>query len=327
MVGHNSALEYWRCVGPRFLGTPRQRHSATLKAQRILTSAAKPKLAGGNRRPAGCQLPLHVMVGSNAARTRTRSIVSHTCEGGGYANKMPSSFVEAGGDFLIASPELCFAQLSPSLTVGQLVQLGFELCGTYALRLDAPALNRDEPLTSAAKLSAYLQKFNNFPGHKKAQRAAHYILDGSASPMETLLAMLLTLPYAMGGYGIPSPQLNFKVDVPPSKRNRADRASCVCDLCWQEHKLCLEYDSARYHLDPVQQESDARRRNVLATLGYTVITVSPRQLLDSGAFNRLAHQVAGYMGKRLRYSDPKFTHTHLAVRSELISDNPAPLET
>ncbi len=56
----------------------------------------------------------------------------------------------------------------------------------------------------------------------------------------------------------------------------------------------------------------------LIALGYTVVTVTRGQVMDAGAFNRLAHQLAKQTGKRLRYSDPDFTRKHRALRSELL---------
>ena len=82
-------------------------------------------------------------------------------------------------------------------------------------------------------------------------------------------------------------------------------------------KLAAEYDSELHHVDPERRESDARRRSTLITLGFTVVTVSKGQVMDSGAFNRLAHQLAKRLGKRLRYVDPGFTRAHLELRAEL----------
>ena len=137
--------------------------------------------------------------------------------------------------------------------------------------------------------------------------------------METMLAMLLCLPYGLGGYGLGWPKLNYRADVPASMRKLADRTYCECDLCWPDAALCVEYDCKLYHTDPERQESDARRRNTLASLGFTVVTVSRRQVMDGGAFNRLAHQVAKKTGKRLRYEDPGFTRKHCSLRDELIA--------
>ncbi|MFR1640803.1 MAG: hypothetical protein ACLSVD_17720 [Eggerthellaceae bacterium] len=46
--------------------------------------------------------------------------------------------------------------------------------------------------------------------------------------------------------------------------------------------MCVEYDSARYHVDPDRQDSDARRRSTLIALGYTVVTVTRGQVMDAG---------------------------------------------
>ena len=96
------------------------------------------------------------------------------------------------------------------------------------------------------------------------------------------------------------------------------RSYCKADLCWPKAKLCVEYDSKEYHLEPERQESDSRRRNTLVALGFTMMVVSWGQIADSGAFNRLAQQIARKTGKRLRYKDPGFTRKHLALRDELL---------
>lgn len=272
----------------------------------------RPHLSEGNRRPAGSPLPVHALVGTAKNRADTASVTTHVW------HELPEkSFVDAGEGFLVSTPEFCFLQMANQLSLGCLIQLGFELCGTYYLVEGASAQRRDAPLTTVNKLKTFIAANPNTRGHKKAKRALEYMLDGSASPMETILTMLLCLPYSLGGYGLEAPLLNFHVDVPPSYRKLADRRYCECDLCWPNAKLAVEYDSKLHHSDDDRQESDARRRNTLITLGFTVVTVSKDQVMDSGVFNRLAHQLAKCLGKRLRYKDPQFTHTHCELRDEL----------
>ena len=158
------------------------------------------------------------------------------------------------------------------------------------------------------------------PGRATALRATRYLLDGSASAMETLLALLLYLPNNLGGYGLKKPKLNYRVDAPASLRELADRSYCLCDLCWPEANLAVEYDSRLHHSEPGRQSSDARRRSTLIALGFTVITVFPGHITDSGTFNRLARQVAKLTGKRLRYHDPEFTRKHLELREQLLEN-------
>lgn len=312
LIGYESALDYWRTVGPNYLRGYDARQAATRRARRALTSSERPTLSEGNRRPAGCTLPLCTLVGSVDVRTRTPAVLSSFC------SVLPErSFVDAGEGFLMSTPEFCFLQMANRLSLARLIMLGYELCGTYVLVDKGPAPRRDAPLTTVAKLRTFVEGASNARGRKKALRALRYVLDRSASPMESALAMLLCLPYGLGGYGLPEPRLNYRVDVPPSFRAMADRKHCVCDLCWPESKLAAEYDSELHHADLERRESDARRRSTLITLGFTVVTVSKGQVMDSGAFNRLAHQLAKRLGKRLRYVDPGFTRAHLELRAEL----------
>lgn len=312
IIGYESALEYWRTVGPKFLSGYEARQVATRRARRVLASKERPALSEGNRRPAGCMLPLCALVGDPSARTRTPSVQSRF-----WVVFPERSFVDAGNGFLVSTPEFCFLQMANQESLARLVLLRFELCGTYALAVGAQARRREKPLTTVAKLRAFVEGAQNAQGRKKALRALRYVLDRSASPMESVLAMLLSLPYSLGGYGLPEPQLNYRVDMPHSFRKLADRSYCECDLCWPKESLAVEYDSRLHHTDLDKQESDARRRGTLIARGYTVISVYHNQVMDSGSFNRLAHQLAKRLGKRLRYVDPDFTRAHLALRGEL----------
>lgn len=312
LIGYPSALLYWRVAGPRFLRGYEPRRAATARARTTLETENKPALVGGNRRPGGCTLPVHVIVGNATVRTETSSIISHT-----WASLPDQGVIDVGEGFLMSTPEFCFLQAASKLSLVQLILLGFELCGTYVVVEGEPARRREAPLTSVAKLRAFIESAVGARGRAKAARALRYILDKSASPMETVLAMLLCLPNKLGGYGIPAAQMNYHVDVPSRMRKLADRSYCECDLCWPEVHLCLEYDSELHHADLDRRQSDARRRNTLLALGYTVVTVSYDQVANNASFNRLAHQTAQRVGKRLRLRDPEFTRAHLALRSEL----------
>lgn len=261
---------------------------------------------------AACRPPLQVLVGSPKSRTRTLSVVSYEWKA------IPNgSFIPISGKLLMSMPEFCFLQMASQTTLANLVLLGYELCGTYAMPKGSVSRRREGTLTTRDRLVAFLEESEGMRGVKRARRAASYVLDGSASPMESILAMMLCLPYGMGGYGLPLPVLNCRIDVPSSVRKLTDKSYYRCDLCWPDARLAVEYDSAFYHFDSERQSGDARRRSALAILGYTIVTVSKGQVIDGGAFNRLAKQLAKLLGKRLRYVDPEFTRRHLELRKEL----------
>lgn len=315
IIGYDSALEYWRLTGRAFLRGYEARKGATRRARKAFASPEKPRLSEGNRRPGGCTLPLQAIVGNAEARTSTMRVASHT-----WTNLPERSVIDVGEGFFMSTPEFCFLQMAASLSLARLIYLGFELCGTYALAEGGPSITREASLTTRTRIRGFVEAAQGAPGRPKALRALRYVLDGSASPMETVLAMMLHLPYNLGGYALESPLLNYRVDVPPSLREIADRGLCRCDLCWPDAKLAVEYDSKRFHSDQVRRKSDASRRSTLIALGFTVVTAYPDHVLDSGAFNRLARQLAKLTGKRLRYEDPGFTRKHLELREQLFED-------
>ena len=137
LIGYESALDYWRTVGPNYLRSYDARQAATRRARRALTSSERPTLSEGNRRPAGCTLPLRTLVGSVDVRTRTPAVLSSFC------SVLPErSFVDAGEGFLMSTPEFCFLQMANRLSLARLIMLGYELCGTYVLVDKGPAPRR-----------------------------------------------------------------------------------------------------------------------------------------------------------------------------------------
>ena len=118
--------------------------------------------------------------------------------------------------------------------------------------------------------------------------------------METALSALLSMPKAKGGYGLPLPQLNAAVDVPKGDWRVAYGRQFRCDLLWPEANLCVEYDSDMYHTGSQKIAHDARRRNALVSLGFTVITATKKQVMSIPGLDQLAFQVAKGIGMRLR---------------------------
>ena len=74
-----------------------------------------------------------------------------------------------------------------------------------------------------------------------------------------------------------------------------------CDLLWRVPGLALEYDSDAFHtrIRP-HRERQAARRNALAGVGITVITVGRRQVFDWREFNELVSVLEKRLGKRRR---------------------------
>ena len=66
-------------------------------------------------------------------------------------------------------------------------------------------------------VDAFLDSVGKVNGKAKAKRALKYVIDGSLSPMETMVYMLLCLPVMLGGYGLPKPEMNSIIELDEEK--------------------------------------------------------------------------------------------------------------
>ena len=225
------------------------------------------------------------------------------------------SFYQLDEGIFVASPELCLLQLAPKLTEPQAVKLAMEMCGSYAVdvRDDEMGFAKRPPLTDAAKLRAYATRLHKPGGGSRALHHLRYIVDGSASPRETALCMLLCMPPRFGGYGIALPEMNRRIELTLREQMAVGVHHFDCDLYWPESKVAVEYDSAQFHTAHEKQERDAIRRNMLQYKGIHVITATRLQVNSEGQFDKLAIQIARRVGKRLRAPAKE----HVAERSNL----------
>lgn len=305
VLSHISALEYWKSVR---VG---QRSFRPVEDVRPLLAEAPKKGTFADPGPWWLARPLHVLVSSDAVRRKSREAISHV-----ESAELPSrSILDSMNGFSVCSPELCFVQMATLWELPKLVELGFELCGTYDLSNGEH--RRCAPLTSVDKLSAYVASLGTVRGKRRAAAALRHVADGSASARETILTMQLTLPYRMGGYGLQMPLLNHRIDLGKRERRIAGRNYLVCDLFWPTARLDVEYDGGD-HADPERMQKDSMRRDALVSMGITVITVTKWQLEDGGEMNAIAHAIAERIGKRLRYVDPEFTRANRALRHTLL---------
>jgi len=236
------------------------------------------------------------------------------------------SIIDIGEGFFVTSPEYCFFQMASELPLAKLVQLGLELCGSYSLPANDAAravpevmergfIDRSALTTKDCLISSLARMEGRFD-QRRLTNVLQYIEDGSASPMETILIVLLTLPYRYGGYGFPMPELNGLVKPVRSARQSSSKTSFCCDLYWRELNLAVEYDSDRHHQLPEEIAQDAMKRNSLLAMDITVISVTRIQLHSTVEFERLARQLAIHFDRRLRNNE---SHSFIKARRELRS--------
>lgn len=317
-ISHYTALRYWREYFPldSELGLP-TRVSGTEKCAscKIDVFGSIPEGFADAERPAD------VLIFNEGERRQSRSVKCYA-----WKTVLPSNaFFNARGMY-VSSPEFVFVQMANELTVAQLVALGCELCGTYVLLpkgvTHPGALDelpkRISPLTSVSKLSTFVEALGKANGKTKAKRALKYVVDGSRSPMETMLYMLLCLPPLLGGYGIPQPVMNAEIELDDEARAMALRHTCYGDLCWPDARppLDIEYHG-EVHVGSAHMKSDVGRELAIEHMGWRVVTITSPQVFDPERFDTVARDVASAVRKRLSNPSPKDLLNRGALRHEL----------
>lgn len=260
--------------------------------------------------------PLCVLVPTDAGSRTISNVVTHVSS----FDYGELSFVRVGDGVYVSSPELCFMQVALSLGFQPAVKAGYMLCGMFyeeysgaSEGASAPAgLGRRRPITTTRDLWRYVAQNAGLRGVSKAKEVLPHVVDGSASPRESDLAMRLMLPGSRGGFGLEGARLNWRIDYSAYARSLARSPYCVADMCWPKEKLVVEYDSD-LHLTSEYIAHDAIKRSALEEDGYKVIGVTKLQLDDIGEMHKVARQVAKRLGKRLRTQSVKFEERQRAL--------------
>lgn len=179
------------------------------------------------------------------------------------------------------------------------VVLACEFAGTYRLGVNGEKTQYHmSPLMSAESFGRVIAGVEGTANKTRAAEVAGLFYEGSASPMETALTLMLTLPVNFGGLGLPKAELNKSVDVSDVRGTLSDRDEVVPDTLWSWARVAVEYDSAEFHelLGSRQLEEDARRSNILTTLGYKVLHVTPGVVRTVKDVELLARQIAHLLG-------------------------------
>ena len=331
IISHKSALEYWRLHRNENIGSVSVNHQICVPDRLPNITDLRDIL------PKGLSYPVNLLFGSATDRRKSKLVHPHVYKG----STSEFFFVRIAKDVLVCSPEFCFFQMAGYLSLVKLIELGFEFCGTYCLpnsgndRLDgfgngSETTNRKNfghpQLTTSKALKKCISQMEGVRGLQKSSRAQRNIIEGSASPMETILTMLLCLPHKLGGYELPAPELNKKIDMKKpaalrpgqSMMHELSNAYYVCDLFWPDADIAVEYDSESYHTGAGRIARDAKKRFDLAKLGIEVITVTIGQVKDITEFESLAYYIAKKIHKRIQIKNKHFRKAQQELRDSLL---------
>ena len=279
------------------------------------------------------------------ARTLSRSLPEH-------------SLIRIDAGLHMVCPELIVVQMASRMSEVSLAQLIMELCGTYspgpfegadesdaakprASKLDADDWDDDiwdadgwavdgrgddecafeiDPVTTIERIRWYARHVRARGAAPKLRRALELAMEGSASPSETVVALMLSLPREKGGYGFRRPSLNARLDVKPVERGNVGQEVYFLDAFWQDAFADVEYESASFHLDPFvasalvavragepvevdgidewrqefisKGDADRKRLRELQYLGIQVIPVTAFDIKNVGRMDQVARALA-----------------------------------
>ena len=265
--------------------------------------------------------PVHAFVGDAAKETKTKRLYTHVLSG-----QVPhGACLDLGYDVCICSPCFAFMLLANQLDLLGLILVGMELCGTYSYWCtEADYVKRSflhEPreargcvfelpmATNVSRMRAFAERLKGFRGAPGARAALRWVVDGSASPMETAVYLLLCLPKRLGGYGLPKPVLNPKliIDNPDGKKERYP------DLFWRGRNIDVEYNSDAEHSGEWSRYRDSKREVELTVANIKVLPLTRPQLMDVYEFDAFANGLRRMLGIRARGADPAW----ISRRNEL----------
>ncbi len=304
-VGDISALYYWRDGNLAPEGKRTSRMAGCFQNVNEFRSFKCPKWLFGSRR-------LHLIVPEDRFRHDKKEVNYQV-----FSSPLPAnSFHDLGGGLFVAAPELCFVQMARQLSTPGLIALGLELCGTYRLSSDGNTKYNCDLLTNAKKLRRYVNSIKKMPGIENARRAANYIINDSASPMETQLYIRLCLPKMLGGYACPKPELNALAKLTKSQQAAADRTYLKGDLYWSKKRMLVEYNGEDSHTGRERITRDALRSNAVNLKNIKMFLITADIFNSFQEFDTLAKAIKQALGKREQH----VTRTDIYKRRHLLAE-------
>lgn len=310
VISHISAIEYWlahESLKPKATSA----HAATELPSAGPTIDDRRRVEQLLKQCAS--IPLHI-----AATKPLHNSTRFRCHV--WSPPVARALYRIADDVYVCSPELAFFQSAATLDKIDTVRLGCELCATYSIDRHARGgFFQRNAITTREKLGAVVRENQGANGIKTARWALNHVLDRSASPAETKVALALTLPCKIGGMGLPQPSLNRFIPLNAAEQKALNRSYFLCDLYWEQAKLAIEYDSDAEHSGSERIASDAARRNALLRLGITVITVGNQTFRDRSEFKRVGATVARLLGTRIRPRSEHYDRRQIELRKRLSS--------
>lgn len=289
---------------------------ASLCSSRITTFFRQSDLAACEIDPYGNYAGTVEVVCPRMTKVRHRaSLTAHYCTippvDGMFRHVAPE--LDLGMDVYVASPALEYVIQAKSRSFPSTLLYGMELCGSYLADSErtAPCAFGLEPATTRIELIRNLKAFEHAydPRREEARKASGlgrclesipYLLDDSASPMESIIAILLTLPMARGGWGIKGLSLNPRIALGGDASRIAGQEFFKPDGYVAKALVGYEYDSREFHEGNGKDLHDRARLASAQFGGLRLFPLTWEVVEDEERCNAFCAEFARAAGKRPR---------------------------
>lgn len=259
--------------------------------------------------------PIHLMAPSHDLRVSKSQFKYTVCK-----RSLPdTAFRRLDASTCIASPELCLLQSMAVYSRPRFMELCMELCGKYALVKESPYgfITRDHQLTSLSAVRLLASQVKGARAFAGVRALLAHLQEGSRSPMETRTYLFMCLPKRWGGYKLPKPVLNMRIQLSKEEQRLANRRYFECDMCWPEERIIVEYDGHENHAERDDRNRDSVKRNMLIAKGYVVYTLTGGQIGNAHTFEKVVREIARSLGYRLQGFPDDWAKRHRVLRDEL----------
>ena len=157
------------------------------------------------------------------------------------------------------------------------------------------------PLTNRAAIAKFLAMQERKRGIIPAKRALQHIVEKARSPREASLALLLCLPYNLGGFNLGTVELNRPIEL---ENRYGEKITRIPDLTIQlkdkrrkQATVLLDYDPAVTHAGGQRVTRDLDRENELVTgVQCPHFSVSSEMLKSYESVQGLVRQIRASTG-------------------------------
>lgn len=239
---------------------------------------------------------IHVTVGNRNNRRSGMPIKAHLFEG----DLPKDAILKLDEGLYVSSPELTLIQTAQEFGRTGTMLLAMQMCGTYSLSQDdnRRCIKRGQ-LANPASIRNFAIRMNSRKGRNTVLEISPYLSGGSASPMESIVEMLLCLPKQRGGYHFPIPKMNEKFHLSESSTKSMGVGILRCDLSWPSCNVGVEYNSDQEHSTARAFSRDTHRMNAMQESGMQIITITKDDIFNLVKFDSAARQIAKAMGRQV----------------------------